>query len=161
MKPSATSTISLRINISLLSLTSNHRPHSDRRTLKKQVRRQMHKLSVPLLGTHSTAARSPNTESPVSGSCHCSCLVMPRTARWVNLQQENAGRAIPTREVEVASVIQKDVPIEISGPLDWNRSCPRSPGAVWNHACSSISERECRFGHCRCPHGPVEIPSGI
>jgi hypothetical protein len=42
---------------------------------------------------------------------------MPRSARGVNLQQENAGRAIPTREVEVASVIQKDVPIEICGPL--------------------------------------------
>ena len=27
------------------------------------------------------------------------------------------GTTIPTREVEVASVIQKDVPIEISGPL--------------------------------------------
>jgi hypothetical protein len=29
----------------------------------------------------------------------------------------NAGRAIPTREVEAGSVIQKDVPIEISGTL--------------------------------------------
>jgi hypothetical protein len=48
---SATSTISLRINISPLSLTSMDQPRSDRRAVKKQVHCQMHKPSVSLLIT--------------------------------------------------------------------------------------------------------------
>jgi hypothetical protein len=51
VKPSATSTISRRINISLLSLTPIDQPRSDGRTLKKQVHCQMHKPSVSLLIT--------------------------------------------------------------------------------------------------------------